>query len=553
MKKIELFIVLLIIFFSGLLVIDPLLHQGIFKAHDIETNIIYFGSFFSSLSEGNIIPRWAGNIANLYGSPTIMFFYPFSYYLTSPLRFIGLSLIDTMKFFIFLSFIASGLFMYIWLRRHFNKISSLVGAFLYIYAPYRINDIYARGSVAENTAFMTTPLAFLSLYLLCQKQDFKRVLFLTFVISTFLLSHPFLFLVFSPFFLTYVIYLRLDRNKIRLLCLSGLLTLGLISFYVLPLLMENKYTHYDMSPFNGQFYFEQFVTLEQLIQPQWTFIDRVGKLEYQTYQIGLLQIGLFIISIVIFLYKKFSRASFQSLQFLFLASVVNFLFSIFLMLGISNPLYKLVTPLQRIEFPWRFLALNLFSVSLMTTIVVQIIKHTYTKIIFVVTILLTGIILYLPHAKGHDYRMISDDYYLYEITENTDAFATLPKWAAQPDKYPRQTNRSKVIEGEASLTPLLLTSTKHIYSSTSPIKSRLMDATFYFPGWTVLLDGKPIQIEFQDPDYRGIITFEVPEGKHLIEVVFQQTKLRLLADMISIMTLILIIIMYKYKNITLKK
>lgn len=100
----------IIFLFAGFLVVDPFFHQGIFKAHDIPSNLTYFAAFYSSLTEGNIVPRWGGNIANLYGSPTIMFFYPMTYYLSSLIRFFGFSFIDTTKIFIFISFIASAFF-----------------------------------------------------------------------------------------------------------------------------------------------------------------------------------------------------------------------------------------------------------------------------------------------------------------------------------------------------------------------------------------------------------------------------------------------------------
>ncbi|MBU1140365.1 MAG: hypothetical protein KKA76_15420, partial [Proteobacteria bacterium] len=61
-----------------------------------------------------------------------------------------------------------------------------------------------------------------------------------------------------------------------------------------------------------------------------------------------------------------------------------------------------------------------------------------------------------------------------------------------------------------------------------------VDNTFYFPGWSVYIDGKQTDIQYQDPDYRGIITFNVPMSQHNIEVKFGKTKVRKFADYISI-------------------
>ena len=61
-----------------------------------------------------------------------------------------------------------------------------------------------------------------------------------------------------------------------------------------------------------------------------------------------------------------------------------------------------------------------------------------------------------------------------------------------------------------------------------------MDYTFYFPGWKVFIDKKEIPFEFQDPQYRGMITYNVPPGSHTVEVIFMDTQVRKLAKIISL-------------------
>src|SRR3989344_658261 len=173
MRKYWLLLVLIIL--TSLLALDPLFHKGIFTAHDIEANIGRFGAFLLSFKEGHVIPSWAGYVANGYGSPILMFSYTLPYYLQLPLAFLGLSLIDTTKLYILLSFIASGALMYFFLRKHVSEYAAFIGALLYVYAPYRINDIYARGSISEHTAFMVVPLVGLALAQIIKKRDFWSI------------------------------------------------------------------------------------------------------------------------------------------------------------------------------------------------------------------------------------------------------------------------------------------------------------------------------------------------------------------------------------------
>lgn len=473
-----LFLILLALF----LVVDPFFHKGIFRAHDMPSNLTNLGGFYQSLLEGNIVPRWLGNINNLYGGPAMIFYYPFSYYLASIIRLFGFSLIDTTKLLILITFVISSLMMFFWLKKHLSVLAAFIGAFLYVYAPYRITDIYARGSIAENTAFMFVPLIAYQIYLLIYKPTIRKVILLALLIAAFILSHLFLVVVFTPFFILYLIYLSPKREKLVLILVSVCLAVSFTSFYLIPLFFESKYTHYDISPFNGSEYYTQFLNIKQLVSPNWTFIDQAGNKEYQTYQIGLIQIILVLFSFMIIFFKLKGITSVK-MRF-YLLGLILFCLSIFLMLPISNFIYKIFTPLQKIVFPWRFLALTVFSSSIIAAFLIDIFLYKWQKVI-IFLVVLSGLILYLPYAKGHDYQVYTDDHFLYDIEITTDGFVTLPKWAAQPDIYSKIYERYQIIEGKAVLIPLLRTSTKHIYKINAEVDSRIADATFYFPGWKV--------------------------------------------------------------------
>lgn len=404
--------------------------------------------------------------------------------------------------------------------------------------------------MAENTAFVFVPLVALALYRLWGKTSLKNVMFLTVSLSLLVLSHPFMFVIFVPFYFLYILSLGSIMKKIRYLLISIILCMAFTSFYSIPLLMENKYTHYDISPFNGAGYALQFISFEKLILPVWNFIDQKGKLEYQTYQIGILQLLIFLFSIPILGWYTWKKRIHSTTQILAWIGIVNFILSIFLSLPYSDSVYKLFPILQRIEYPWRYLSLNLFSLAIIAAILIHVIEKKGKKIALSIIIIVIGIYLYLPHAKGHDYKNIPDSFYLYNIVENTDAFATLPRLAAQPDSYEKVPTRYKIISGDATVTTLVRTSSRHIYEVETNGGIRFLDATFYFPGWKVFIDDNPADVEFQDPDFRGLITFNIPSGKHTIDVVFTSTKVRMLADLISISALILtaIFIFFTHKK-----
>src|SRR5512143_3061861 len=88
-----------------------LLHPGLPVTHDGPDHVARIANFYQSLSEGNIVPRWAANLNWGYGHPILMFLYPIPSYVASVFHFMGFPYIDSTKLVLGLSFIASILWM----------------------------------------------------------------------------------------------------------------------------------------------------------------------------------------------------------------------------------------------------------------------------------------------------------------------------------------------------------------------------------------------------------------------------------------------------------
>lgn len=529
-------IVAILIILGLLPIIDMFLHSGIFFAHDIEQNIARFGAFYETLMEGNIPPQWADGIANGFGGPILIFSYTIPYYIASVFRMLGFSLIDSMKILMAIVFATSGLIMYCWLRKHVNTISALGGSLLYLYAPYRISDIYARGSISEQTAFLFVPFVLLALFLLFRTPSKKTIAILSFAISLLILSHPFFMVIFAPIFFVYTLYLLLNRKKKAkpLLCLvfSFLLAGGITAFFLIPLQLETKYTHYDISPFNGLTFYTQYNTLKQLIMPVWSFLGKYGTREYITYQVGLVHWVIFLGALpILYIMKKRKRGN---LGFAFVG-IGGFLLSLFFMLPVSQMVYSLIRPLQQIQFPWRFLALSITSIAILFASLCQYAQKSARIVLYIVFVAVA--VFYLPHATGHSYTKKLDSYYLEEFETNTEGPGTQPRWAANPEYYKRPDQPIQIIEGTGEILPVRRDTTHHAFTVVSQSPIRIVDNTFYYPGWTAAIDGNPADIQFQDQNYRGLITFFVPEGMHKVDVSFGPTKVRQVAMGISLLTL----------------
>ena len=91
-------------------------------------------------------------------------------------------------------------------------------------------------------------------------------------------------------------------------------------------------------------------------------------------------------------------------------------------------------------------------------------------------------------------------------------------------------------------------STRHEFTVSAKTDARIVDNTLYFPGWSVLVDDQKIPVEFQDPTYRGLMTFRVPAGEHRVMVIFGDTKLRKVANLLSMSGLVAIVLYEAFRR-----
>src|SRR5680860_665487 len=222
-----------------------LFHPGFFVTDDGNWMIIRFSAFCESLRSGQFPVRFLYRLNNSYGYPVADFLYPLFMYIGTLIHVIGFSFVNTIKIILGLSIFASSIFTYLWLRKFFNKLSSLVGAISYTFFPYHLYDIYTRGSVGEVLALSIVP------FILWQIE--KKSLFLTsFGIALLILSHNSLALLFLPVIILYMFF-RVDFKreifKKEFIKQLAAVSFGLFlsAFFWLPALYDRQYTVFDLS------------------------------------------------------------------------------------------------------------------------------------------------------------------------------------------------------------------------------------------------------------------------------------------------------------------
>jgi len=535
-------ILLIILFLISFVAVFDLFHHGLPITHDGQDHVARIASFYANLQDGVIVPRWAPNLNWGYGHPILEFLYPFPSYLTSLFHSLGFSLIDGIKIVFGIGMVFSGIAMFLWLSEFLSLQAAFIGGLLYVFAPYRFVDVYVRGDIGENLSFTFMPLTLFFMYKLYKSSKHTYIFGGAISFAFLILSHNAISLMYLPFIAFYAIYLTLlskyKKNFLLSVFYLMLLGFGLSAFFWLPGLLEGKYTLRNIV--TKGVYKDRFVSLSSLFYGPWSY----GITGQFTTQLGVVNWLMILASLplgIIFFIKN--DKNFLLIAGLFIYTIC----SLFLMLPFSVFIWQRILLLQNFQFPWRFLAISVFTTAVLGGFIISFVPK---KLSFFTCLILIIAILFFNkdywRAKG--YLQKPEKYFTGIYDATTDTGESAPIWSVRFMEH-RFKAPLEVIGGAASIKQNQRASTRHVYTVEVLRKTQFLENTLYFPGWEILIDGKKIPIEYQDGHHRGIMTFFVEQGKHTIEVRYKETKLRLIADIISIISfLILVIVTLRVKQ-----
>lgn len=507
--------------------------------HDGTVHLARIAAYFKALQDGQIPVRWAGDLNYGYGMPLFNFIYPLPYWISSVLLFIGFGLITTFKLILLLSYLFSGVFMFAFAQAFFKdeKKAFLVAVF-YQFAPFRLIELFIRGDIGEIYTYTFLPLVLLGLTLMFIKLTYRNFLLTSFATAFLIFSHNSVSLLFFSICVLFIIFFAKNKNKI-LQANSALFTgLLLSASYWLPAIFEHKFTFGDL--FMKDLYLSYFPPLQNLFIPNITN-NLILQIQGISPQIGLFHtLGIVLSTFVLF------RKKADKIKRLIMFSIILLLISFFFMQPISKIIWQYLSFLRQFQFPWRFLSIVVFATSIISVVFINfsLFRKKLTYIIFIILVVFSTAWFWKP-SLGLD-KIDEKQYWHFPLT-TTYFGETDIIWSAGPAKsFPK--SRVEVIAGDAVVKNFFKKSSLHTYSVDVKRDARLVDHTQYFPGWKVYVDGKETPVQFQDENSRGEITFAVPKGQHLVKVAFGETKLRFFADMLSIVTLLILLLRPMYRG-----
>lgn len=563
-------LIFLLLILLSIPAILPLFNEGFFLPHD---NIFVARIFAMSegLKDGQFPVRWTGNFR--YGEPLFNFYAPLPYYIGSLISFLGLSFIDVAKILLGSSVVFSGLSMFLLGNRLFGKFSGLLAAVLYMYAPYHAVDIYVRGALSESWSLIFFPLIFLFIYNLANQKNFKDFLFLTLSFVGLFLTHNIMTLLFAPFVTGWILIIFILKRNLEFLLLtvgSIILATGISAFFLFPAFLERNLVQSGKLT-SGHFdYRAHFVGLRQFVIPSWGYGASLwGPIDDMSFQIGPVHLGgLIVVGISSCLglirFKRLwfleqseqvsvSRASqvdqesqligshSKTISLIIIFLGFEFLLSLFMMHNKSQFIWDSLPILSFTQFPWRFLGVSIFLASFLSGALFFYFKRK--ALYLLAPLIVITIIINANYFKPEKFVYINDDYFISsdKLSKGGDLPADyVPIWAKLIDNS-HEINKPTTNESFLKVSDFNQSSVSTSFKAgvDKDEVSGVIVPVAYFPGWKVYVDG--VEIEQNEPTITGLINFKLPQGNHDVSLKFENTPVRNISNMISLVSVIILL------------
>ena len=498
--------------------------------------------------------RWVPDAGYQYGYPEFNFYPPLPYYIGAGLHRVGIQYIDSVKILFILGYILSAITMYVLVKSLFGKWPGFIASLLYTYIPYKAVEVYVRGALSEFWAQIFFPLILWAIYKLIKSGKLKYLIWFAISTAALATTHTLMTMIFAPVAVIWAIYwlVREKRGNLLKVVWGGLIGFGLSAFVILPVIFERKFAHVE-SLLSGYFdYRQHFVSLYKLfISREWGYGSSGFPNEKLNLSLGIVQwiTGLLVPIIAIVKYKKEKKLSVLALIVFAIT-----LFSIFMIHMKSSFIWAQLPFLWYLQFPWRFLAISIFLLCILSGIAVYYagrFKYVIGIILVVVSFALT-ISFYTPKSwlNINDSDKFSGDSWEKQLT--ISIFDYLPIYATLPPTQ-KAPPVPEVLEGSVKFLD---------YKKGSDFQEGTIDVLkgsliriplFDFPGMEVKIDGKVTP--HVNNDCRGetfclgLITFSVPQGSHTIDIRLKDTPIRTVGNIMTLISLgVVAVILVKLKR-----
>lgn len=508
------------------------------------------------IRQGYLYPRWVDTLTFGFGDPLFNFYPPLVYYLAELFHLLGFSLITSTLLVFGLGFILAAWGMYLFAKDFLGRWGGLLASTLYTYFFYHAVNAYVRGALAEFFTMSVIPFILYCLTKLWRRPTVKDTIYFAVSFAFLIITHQLIALPFVIFLMFFALFLLSQSKKkasyLKHLIFGSLLGLGLSAFFWLPALIERKYTFLgeELGGYKLHYIFPQ-----QFWYSPWGFGGSVaGLADGMTFQLGKIPIVLIALSFFLFLIYILTKKKFDKDAQFYLFFVFLLVFGIFMTTPYSSFIWDNVTLLWNLQFPWRFMAVTSVFVSLIAAYTIFFLIRVVSNwklqkflIPFLAVLISLGVVVrYSKYFQPQRFTKTSDrsltTFYDIAWRQSKTVLHFVPKGVRTKkieygisildiEKKGLPQKPFEIKEGEAIVKILENRYQNKKFEITAAVPSIFQLNTFNFIGWSAYLDGERTFIA--DNNQYKLITVQVPQGKHQLEFVFENTLPRNIGNALS--------------------
>ena len=509
------------------------------------------------LDDGQVPCRWAAELGNGHGLPLFNFYPPLPYYAGDVVHRLGLSYLNTVDALFMIGLIVAALSMFLLGRALWGNLGGIVSAIAYVYAPYLALDTYMRGVLGELWALAIAPALFWAVYRLVTTGRALYLFPIALLSAFLLLSHSLATLILLPMVAVWAAALvatrGLDAWRPALLGLvAALWGLGLAAFFTLPMLAEGGNIQLENTvtlPFGAQtpLYQLNFTSVSDLFlqrSSDYSALLAASGGPGTPIQIGWFHWALAGHALPAGALLLLSGQRVQALAVLLLAGF--FAAGVFMSISASEGIWDTFDALRFLQFPWRYVGLISLAAATLAGSWFALIRERAAWLQFslaaglVTLFIVSGQGFFEPFHRcivdpdrlvpcaGSDEEYFSDGpYAASELGSIRDYLPEAVEVVPEPAR-----EAVTVIDGAAYVGVTQRDSNSIALAIAAPSAVRLEASIFDYPGWNVRIDGVVIDHIASEP--HGLITFDVPEGEHDIELTLGSTNTARIANWVSL-------------------
>lgn len=501
------FILLAVSFFLML----PAIIKGVPRGNDLDHHYRTSVGLYQSIHSKQFYPGWNSLTTDGYGDASFRFYPPLFYYLMCLTRALtGDWYAGSFFAFVLLTFVG-GLGVYFWTRSFLSANLALCAGLLFLVTPYHVNQLYQASMLPGYAASAILPFCFAFVERLCQTGKARYVIWLAVSYAILILMHLPLTVIGSISLAIYAL-LRMQKSdylkSIARLTLAVLLGLAASAFYWVTMVAELSW--------------KRSTKMDQTLWFDYRYNFLFGKaLEGSTSWWAAILAGATLLTILpVFVLLKNPRGQEQKNHPALTVTMMLTIFSFFMMIPFSRPVWDLIPFLQAVQFPWRWLTITaIFCPALTAASLPAWMKIAKSK--FRPVALVAAGCLLIPLALTMSQVIRSATYLQRPYFEmQMESIASTPSvndfrpiWAS--DQPQKMADEIEVIDRKVVVT--LWQAEHRTFEIGEGKETEARTRTFYYPHWVATADDKGLATR---PDVDGALLISLPSKAVAVELNF---------------------------------